>query len=183
MSPFGDKMIQGIDSQMESELVINKAQQKRSSEDQKQINDLVTAAMNLQRSVKIKVTSLSKSDMAIDKHQLRTEMEDTMVLQSNIIEDMFAVRGVIEKLKAILNQVVGILYHNLKFNNQYRLKSAKDMETYLAQDPSYNTVNIRIKELQNFVDRSQEFSGMIKQKIGFIRDLTKMRTQEMYSEK
>ena len=88
---------------------------------------------------------------------------------------------VIEEMKVILNSVVGSLHHNLRFKNQYKLKSKTEVETYIAKDPFYNMINIRIKRIQSQLEKSENYSGMIKQKIGFIRDLTKMRTQEMFN--
>lgn len=180
---FFAKVSQGIEEEMENEFVKFQSQNQQSAEDQKRLHDLLQSADTLQKSIQIRVTELSRSDISIDKKNLHGEMESTMVLHSNLIEDIYQLKGIIEKMKVLLNGVVGILHHNLKFKNQFRLKSAKEVETYIAQEPAYNAINVRIKELQNLVERSTEFSSMIKQKIGFIRDLTKMRTQEMFSEK
>jgi hypothetical protein len=180
---FFAKVAQGIDEEMENEFTKFQSQNQKSQQDQQKLQELLLSADVLQKSINIRVTQLSRADIAIDKKNLHGEMESTMVLHSNLIEDTFQLKGLIEKMKVLLNGVVGILHHNLRFKNQFRLKSAKEMDTYIAQEPAYNAINVRIKELQNLVERSQEFAGMIKQKIGFIRDLTKMRTQEMFSEK
>lgn len=128
----------------------------------------------------VKVPSLSREDISIDKTRLNEEMERAMVIHSNIIEDIHTLKLVVEEMKVILNSVVGSLHHNLKFKNQYKLKTTKDLDTHIAKDPLYNQINIRIKRIQSLIEKSENYSGMLKQKVGFIRDLTKMRTQEMF---
>lgn len=131
----------------------------------------------------LRVFKLGKEDISIDKNNLIQEMESAMVLHSNVIDDIFTLKMVIEEMKIILNSLIGSLHHNLKFKNQYKLKSKTEIDTYIAKDPFYNIVNIRIKKIQSQLEKSENFSGMLKQKIGFIRDLTKMRTQELYGNK
>lgn len=130
----------------------------------------------------IRVLSLDKSDISIDKTRLSEEMERSMVLYSHVIEDIFTLKLVLEEIKVILNGVVGNLHHNLKFKNQYNLKTTKDLETHIAKDQLYNLINVKIKRIQSLIEKGDNYSNLLKQKIGFIRDLTKMRTQEMFGE-
>jgi len=183
MSPFGELMKEGIQGQMENEFQKNQANTAQAQVDAEKIQNLIDKCNILTSSIQIKVPTLKKSHMAIDKANLHAEMERTMVLHSYIIDDIFTMKTLLQKMKVLLNGLVGILHHNLRFKNQLRLKGAKEVETYIAQEPSYNTININIQSVNNIIERSNELSSMIKQKIGFIRDLTKMRTQEMFSEK
>ena len=182
MSPFYEKLNQGIQSEMENEFTKYQVHASHTKEQEDKIQNLLQKLEQLMLSTHVKVTGLSSSDIAIDKNNLHSEMEKTMVLHSNIIDDIHNLKILQEKMKVLLNSVVGILHHNLKFKNQLKLKTGKELETYIVQEPSYNTINVNIKNIQNMIERSSEYSGMLKQKIGFIRDLTKMRTQEMFSE-
>jgi len=175
MSTFLSKMNTEIGKEMENTNTQNQVEQKY-------IADFMEQTDLLEKSVIIKITELKKSQLAIDKNNLRQEMETSMVLQSNIIEDIFNLKNTLEKMKVVRNGLVGILHHNVRFKNQFKLKTAKEIETYIAKEPSYNNINIRICHIQNFIEKSSEFCGMMKQKIGFIRDLTKQRTQEMFRE-
>jgi len=183
MSPFTQKMNQEIDLQMNNEFTSYQSNKQQIAESVNKINVLLTKMKQLKESVVIKVTGLNPSDIGIDKKRLIGEMQESMVLHSNIIEDIFNLKQVQEKMKVMLNGLVGILHHNLKFQNQYNLRPGKELDTYIAKEPSYNTINIEIRNVQNMIERSSELSGIMKQKIGFIRDLTKQRTQEMFSEK
>ena len=182
-SDFFKSMSQGIENQMQKETNNNLKQHQQLDADKTRIQMLVDQAEKIQQSVSIQVPQLHSKDISIDKKMLNKEMESAMVLHSNIIDDIFKLKNLVEQMKVLLNSAVGILHHNLKFKNQYKLKTTKELDTYIAREPSYNIINVRIREIQNLIDRSMEYSGLIKQKIGFIRDLTKMRTQEMFSEK
>jgi len=183
MSAFSEKMNQGIENEIENEFQKGKALTVQVQQDNIKIQQLIDACNSLTVDLKVKVPFLDSSAIAIDKNNLHQEMERTMVLHSHIIDDIYQMKCLVQKMKALLNSLVGILHHNLKFRNQLRLKSAKEMETYIAQEPSYNIINMNIQNVNNVIDRSTDQSGMIKQKIGFIRDLIKMRTQEMFGEK
>jgi len=150
------------------------------TEEEKQKMLLMNKLLDIEKRAIIKVSSLRREDVSINKDQLNEEMESSMVVHSNIIEDIYTLQLVMEEMKVVLNSVVGTLHHNLKFKNQFKLKTTKDLETHIAKDPLYNQINIRIKRVQSLIEKSENYSGMMKQKIGFIRDLTKMRTQEMF---
>jgi hypothetical protein len=183
MSTFKEKMSQGIENEMENQFQKGRALTAQAQEDAAKIQQLIDTCNSLTVDIKVKVPTLKDSDISIDKNNLRQEMERTMVLHSYIIDDIYQMKCLVQKMKVLLNSLVGIIHHNLKFKNQLRLKSAKEMETYIAQEPSYNIININIQNVNNIIDRSTDHSGLIKQKIGFIRDLIKMRTQELFSEK
>jgi len=180
---FFAKVGQEIGNDMETEYTQQKVHRQQEVDEQKLIQGLMMQVDELEKSVVVRVPNLKNSDISIDKRNLHSEMEKTMVMQSNIIDDIYGLKCTQEKMKVLLNGLVGILHHNLRFRNQFKIKTAKEIETYIAKETSYNAINIRICNIQHLIDRSSEYSNMIKQKVGFIRDLTKMRTQEMFSEK
>lgn len=183
MTDFFQSVQNSMNQDINTHAVQKQDNQQLSKKEQEDIKNLLVSAEVLQNSVQVKVEGLSQDDISIDKHNLVGGMEKSMVLRSHIIDDIFNVKCVINKLKVIRNMIVTVLHHNLRFKNQYNLKSMKEVETYMASDRSYNTINVRIKDLENFVDRLDAFSQTVREKIGFIRDLTKLKTQECFNEK
>jgi len=149
---------------------------------EKKVKLLVALAERMEK-VKIKVQNLSQSDLSkVDKNNLHTEMETAMLTHSKIIDDVYQMKVAIGDMKAIRNSLTQMLHHKLKFRNQLNLKSAKEIQTYMDADATFNQVNIQIKKLEALIEKSQEFSSLLRSKIGFIRDLTKLKTQELFGE-
>ena len=155
---------------------------KITEEQNKKIQDLLDRLELIESGTCIKVPELSRKDISIDQNHLSVEFETSMILHSHIITDIRRLKDILEEMKVLRNTLVGILHHSLKLQNQYRLKTAKEFDTYIAQEPSYNTINLKIQKMKSLITQSEEYSADMKQKIGFIRDLTKKRTQEMYKE-
>jgi len=181
MTRFADKMKAGINNEMERQDTNVSLQASNAVQDSEHIQQLVNKCNELTVDIKVKVPTLKNSNITIDQKNLHQEMERSMIVHSHIIHDVYQMKCLVQKMKVLLNSLVGTLHHSLKFKNQLRVKSAKEMETYIAQEASYNIININIQNVNNIIERSSELSNMMKQKIGFIRDLTKMKTQEMYS--
>jgi len=179
------EFVQRVGMEMDSEIELQQTEHSNHQldklNDQQKIQFLLDQIETIEKSVLVHVPKLKKKDLEIDINTLRENMEETMILHSHIIDDIYSLRSAQEQLKTLLNGLVGILHHSLKFKNPFKLKTTKEMDTYIAKEPSYNTLNIRIRNVQNMIDKSLEYSALLKQKIGFIRDLLKDRTQDKYS--
>ncbi len=180
MTDFANKINQEIHQSLETEFVQHTDNQQRSESDIQRLKLLMHQAKTIFNNVKIRVPTLSANETNINRKKLHDAMEKSMVLNSKILDDLFELRNALDNINVVLNGVVGILYHNLKFKNRLKLKTTKELDTYVAQERSYNTVNLYCSQIKNSIDRSKGYSSNVKQKIGFIRDLMQSRTQEMY---
>jgi len=159
-----------------------KAKRMKDQEEKDRKQKLLNMLIELVSKIKIRVPNVSKSDLSIDQDNLAIDMEETMILHSNVINDLQELRNAKEEMKIILNGIVQELHHKFRFKNSYTLKSGKEVEIYIAGDPVYNQVNVQIKKVEAQIEKSQEFSSLLKSKIGFIRDLTKLQTQKLFGE-
>lgn len=163
----------------------NKAKQmKEQNEIEENKKDLlVEEVRKIMDNVKITTPNIPHGTNSIDEDNLISSMEQTMVLHSNLIEDIFTLRQTKEKIHVILNSIVAILHHKFKFKNQYQLKTVTEIDKYIAGDEHYNQVNIHLQNIDALIKKQEEHAKRISQKIGFLRDITKLQTQKMFREK
>lgn len=173
-----------VETRMNHDLEQYRSQNELKNQNTEEFNKqcLLEALNNITHRIKIKVPDIDRPDLKIDKNNLQMEMEETMILHSNVLDDLFQLRTVKEEMKAIMNSLVQILHHRVKFKNQYKLKTTREVETYIAGDAIFNQINIQIKKVEAQIEKSSELSSLLKSKIGFIRDLTKLKAQELFGE-
>lgn len=141
---------------------------------------IIETMENIFQTTKIKVSDLKDNDLKIDQDNLLLEMENTMILHSYVINDIFELKKVLETLKSHSNALIQLLHHKLRFQNQYKLKTIKEIETYISGDRYYNRANELLKQIEAQIEKSSQISFDLKQKISFIRDVQKHKTQELY---
>jgi hypothetical protein len=139
--------------------------------------------LEMEKSVLMRVPDLSEEELKIDKYNLVSELEKTMILHSHIIQDLQDLRIFRSAISNILDNLIGKLYHFLKFKNQYNLKTTKEIEVYLGLNPTYIQIRNKVKALDAQIEKSEENGNLLKNKVGFIRDYTKYKTQEMFNER
>ena len=175
----GEEVLQEFDL---GHVMETKRMNKENEENEEKKRLLISLAERMEK-VKIKVQSLSQGDLAkVDKNNLMSEMESAMMTHSKIIDDIFQMKTALEDMKSIRNNLTQMIHHKLKFRNQLNLKTAKEIQTYMDADVIFNQVIVQIKKVEAQIEKSQEFSSLLRSKIGFIRDLTKLKTQELFGE-
>jgi len=155
----------------------------RDAEEQEKKKQLIGMIDSILARVKVRVVDVTRDDIMIDKDNLLIDMENSMIFHSHIIKDICDLRNALEEMKTIRNSLIQLLHHRLRFKNQFHLKSVKEIETYISGDEAYNHINLQIQKVEAQIEKSSEFSSMLKSKIGFIRDVTKLKTQELFGEK
>jgi hypothetical protein len=157
-------------------------QHKEELEKEKEKKEKLLAIVKIaEDKLKLKILEISDSQLSIDKNNLIDDMEKTMILHSHIIDDIFNLQGCLDDIKIVQNSLVCLLHHSLKFKNKFKLKGNKELDTYMASDYYYNKISISVSRLVSLIAKSNNFSGLIKQKIAFIRDIQKDYTARLYS--
>jgi hypothetical protein len=180
---FYQKVSNGIDSEISHRDARNKTMTHRREQDEAKKELLVKEVNRLMGGVKITTPNIPHGANSIDEDNLIMSMEQTMVLHSNLIDDIFILRQTKDKIEVILNSIVTILHHQLKFQNQYQLKTVTEIDKYIVGDQHYNQVNIHLRNVDALIKKQEEHAKRISQKIGFLRDITKLQTQKMFREK
>jgi hypothetical protein len=103
-----------------------------------------------------------------------------MILHSKVIDDICDFQNALEDIKVIQNSLVCLLHHSLKFKNKIKLKGGKELDTYMASDYFFNELNISVKRITSLIEKGNGYSGLLKQKIGFLRELQRDQTSKYY---
>lgn len=178
---------QTVSNGIDEEVVFSKTKAQIMKEEYQKEEDkknlLVQEVKKIMDSVKISTPKIPHGTNSIDEDNLVMSMEQTMILHSNLIDDIFVLRQTKEKITVILNSIVAILHHKFKFKNQYQLKTVTEIDKYIVGDEHYNQVNIHLQNIDALIKKQEEHAKRIAQKIGFLRDITKLQTQKMFREK
>lgn len=141
---------------------------------------LLAIMKDIESKLKVRVLALTPEQLTIQRDNIVDDMDKTMVLNSHIIDDIFNLQRTLEDVKVIQNSLLCLLHHSLKFKNKIRLKGSKELDTYIASDYYFNEINVATKRLSGMIEKSNNYSGLIKQKIGFLRDLQKDQTASRF---
>lgn len=173
---------EGIDFKTEEDIQdqINIQNQEALAKEKEKKQKLLAITKQVESRLQVRVLSLSNEQVSVQRDNLVDDMDRTQILHSHIIEDIYNLQQALEDIKVIQNSLVCLLHHSLKFKNKIKLKSSRELETYMASDYFYNEINLSIKRITNLIEKSNNFSVLIRQKIGFLRDLQKNETAKHY---
>lgn len=180
---FFKEIEKNVFNEMEHVDRAERRQMAKDVEEEEKKQKLLQAMYERMQNVKVKVRELDEKNLGkVDKNNLMTEMEDAMLTHSKIIDDIFQMKNALQDMISIRNSLTQMLHHKLKFRNQLNLKTSKEIQTYMDADATFNKVVMQIKKVEAQIEKSQEYSSLLRSKIGFIRDLTKLKTQELFGE-
>ena len=173
---------EGIDFKTEEDIQdqINIQNAEALAKEKEKKQKLLTITKQVEARLTIRVNSLSNEQVSIQRDNLVEDMDRTMILHSHIIEDIFGLQSALEDIKVIQNSLLCLLHHSLKFKNKIKIKGNRELDTYMASDYYYNEINLAAKRIINMIEKSNNYSVLIRQKIGFIRDLQKDSTAKYY---
>lgn len=173
---------EGIDFKTEDDIQeqINIQTAEAAAKEKEKKQKLLAITKQVESRLTIRVPSLTNDQISIQRDNLVEDMDRSMILHSHIIEDIFALQQALEDIKVIQNSLLCLLHHSLKFKNKIKLKGNRELDTYMASDYFYNEINLASKRIINMIEKSNSYSVLIRQKIGFIRDLQKDHTAKYY---
>ena len=174
---------QAIKEQIPKQENVSNMNTKPKEDYEEKVAEYLQRAENIFEQSHIKVTSIPQNKLRIDADNLNLQTEESMILYSDIMDDVFNLNQILERLKVILNGIVGLLHHKIKFNSPYRLKYVREVEKYIEQEPSYNIINVKVKTIKAQIDKSEKMADLVHEKIRYLRDLKKKKTSENYKEK
>jgi len=172
----------GIDFKSEEDIQeqLNIQNEEALAKEKEKKQRLLAITKDVESKIQVRVLTLTSEQLTIQREDLVEDMDRTMVLHSHIIEDIFSLQRALEDIKVIQNSLLCLLHHSLKHKNKVRLKGNKELDTYMASDYFYNEINIAVKRIQSLIEKSNNYSGLVKQKIGFLRDLQKDQTAKRF---
>lgn len=173
---------EGIDFKTEEDIQeqINIQNSEALEKEKEKKQKLLAITKQVESRLIIRVVTLTNEQVSIQRENLVEDMDRTMILHSHIIEDIFNLQQALEDIKVIQNSLLCLLHHSLKFKNKIKIKGNRELETYMASDYYYNEINLAAKRVVNMIEKSNNYSVLIRQKIGFIRDLQKDNTAKYY---
>lgn len=163
----------------EQTLLQNEEENRKLDAKKKKILDIVASIENR---IKIRVAKIEPNQLSINQDNIVDDMEKTMVLHSNVIDDIFDFQKILEEFKVVQNSLSCLLHHGYKFKNKLKIKGGKELETYIASDYTFNEVNIRIKQIQSLIERANNYSRLIDRKIGFLKEISQIQRAKYYKE-
>lgn len=173
---------EGIDFKTEEDIQeqINIQNTEALEKEKEKKQKLLAITKQVEERIKVRILSISQEQLSIQRDNIVDDMDRTMVLHSHIIEDIFQLQQALEDIKVIQNSLICLLHHSLKHKNRIKIKGTKELDTYIASDYFYNEINLASKRVIYMIEKSNNYSRLISQKIGFLRDLQKDHTAKLY---
>jgi hypothetical protein len=165
---------------VEQQLLVQVEEERKNSDEKKK--KLLLISQTIESKIKVRVPTITNEQLSLDRAHLLEDMERTMILHSHVIEDIYDFQKALEEMKVVQNSLVCLLHLNIKFRNKLRVKGAKELDTFIASDYTYNEVNMKIKNLQYLTEKSNNYSGLIKQKLNFLREMSQLERAKLYKD-